>query len=803
MKIKPFSSFLLTVFFLFLFLFNPLKGQGKLTINEQGYFEMPGLDVMVFDDYYPIGHQSGITLVQNGVRVAANGDIRLDGSSEKGPKKVDRSAGVIQVQMNYPDISFAYSVRVKADGHKILVTADLGQPLPAELAGKAWFQLELFPAVLFGKSWNLDNQTGFFPTDSYGPFEGDELAPYAEGRVLVVAPESEAQRMTIRSLKGNLQLVDGRKDRKAGWFAVRSAIPADQTQGVIEWEIEIVPLKDYIYTPVIHISQIGYLPDEPKKAVIELDKRTTTYAATDIFRVNPDGTRMKVFSAPAVPWGKFLRYNYAICDFSQVRDPGIYVIQYGDVSSNLFKIGSDIYNRYVWQPSLEYFLPVQMCHMRVEQGSRVWHDWCHLDDAVMAPVNHVHFDSYSQGPETFTEFRYPQHVPHLDRGGWHDAGDYDLRIESQAVTTWRLAMMYELFKIDLDATTVDQVKRITTIHKPDGVPDALEQVEHGVLTILGGYKGLGRLYRGMISPTKKQYSLQGDGSAQTDNLIYSRDLPEGARTAYQSSEEDDNWVFTEDNARHEFTGVAALASASRVLKSWRPAMSEECLSAAEELYAVSARKAMVDERIAAAAELYKTTGNNKYLDAIISQKDYILAHMPGTAWAVGMIYKNITDAKFRQDMDKAAIDFSGRIDKENATTPFGVPYKPDVWGDGWTIQSRAVEQYFLVAGFPGVFRPDRIFNALQYVLGCHPGSNTASFASGVGVKSLTEAYGVNRADLSYIPGGVASGTAVIRPDFPELKDNWSFLWQQTEYVMGGGATNFMFLVLATNQLLNK
>jgi hypothetical protein len=92
---------------------------------------------------------------------------------------------------------------------------------------------------------------------------------------------------------------------------------------------------------------------------------------------------------------------------------------------------------------------------------------------------------------------------------------------------------------------------------------------------------------------------------------------------------------------------------------------------------------------------------------------------------------------------------------------------------------------------------------MQFVLGCHPGENTASFASGVGAKSLTAAYGVNRADLSYIPGGVASGTAIIRPDFPELKENWSFLWQQTEYVMGGGETDFMFLVLATNKLLKK
>jgi endoglucanase len=803
MKSNPVLCCLLAGLLLFIMVVNPAYGQAKLSINDQGYFEMPGLDVIVFDDYYPMGHQSGITIVQNGVRVAAGGDIRLEGFPEKGPKKVDRSAGMIQVQMNYPDLAFHYSVQVKADGHKILVTADLDQPLPKPLAGKAWFQIELFPATLFGKSWNMDNETGFFPTDSYGPMKGDALEPYAEGKVLAVAPESEAQRLTIKALKGTIQLFDGRIDRKASWFVVRTAIPEDQTKGVIEWEIDAVPLKDYTYPPVIHISQIGYLPKEPKKAVIELDKRTTTFGTADIMKINPDGTRSKVFSSPAVSWGKYLRYNYAVCDFTAMKDPGIYIIQYGDVSSNLFKISDDIYNRYVWQPSLEYFLPVQMCHMRVEQGSRVWHDWCHLDDAIMAPTNHVHFDGYSQGPETFTEFKYPQHVPDLDRGGWHDAGDYDLRIESQAVTTWRLAMMYELFNIDLDATTVDQVKRITTIHRPDGVPDALEQVEHGVLTILGGYKGLGRFYRGMISPTRKQYGLMGDGSAQTDNLIYSRDLPGGGKTAYQSSEKDDNWVFTEDNARHEFTGIAALASGSRVLKAWRPEMAAECLTAAEELYAVSAKKAMVDGRIAAAAELFKTTGNKKYLDAITSQKDYILAHMQGTAWAVGMIYKDIADARFRQEMDKAAIDFAARLDKENAGTPFGVPYKPDVWGDGWNIQSRGVEQYFLVTGFPGVFKPDRIFSSLQFVLGCHPGSNTASFASGVGVKSLTAAYGVNRADLSYIPGGVASGTAIIRPDFPELKDNWSFLWQQTEYVMGGGETNFMFLVLATNQLLKK
>jgi len=803
MKNKSVFNFISLVMLLELCFSPSALGQKALSINDLGYFEMPGLNVIVFQDYYPGGHQGGITIIQNGERVAANGDIRMGGAATVGPKTVDKAAGTIRTQLNYPRIPFQFNIQVKAQGQKIIVTADLDQPLPAEWVGKAWFQIELFPATLIGKSWNMDGQTGIFNTDAYSPMADGDIVPYSEGKVLVVAPDVESQRMTIRALKGNLQLVDGRSNTKAAWFIVRTALPPDQTKGVFEWEIEAVPLAGYTYSPVIHISQVGYLPNQTKKAVIELDNRTSKAGSIDIMKINPDGKRTKVLSAAGVMWGKYLRYNYAICDFSSLTTPGMYVIQYGDVSSNLFKISNDIYDRYVWQPTLEYFLPVQMCHMRVEQGTRVWHDWCHLDDAIMAPTNLTHFDGYRQGPETLTKFQYPQHVPFLDHGGWHDAGDYDLRIESQAVTTLRLAMMYELFGIDLDVTTVDQQKRITTIHKPDGIPDALQQVEHGVLTILGGYRGMGRLYRGMISPTNKQYGLQGDGSAQTDNIVYSRDLPEGAKTAYQSSVQDDNWVFTENSPGHELTGVTALAAAARVLKGYRPELAAECVRAAEDLYKTASLKGMRNERVGAAAELYLTTNNKAYLDTIIAQKKFIISRMSGTAWAVGMVYKDITDVAFRKEMDQAVMDYSAQIEKEDAGTPFGVPYKPDIWGDGWTIQSLGVRHYFLVTGFPGVFKPDRIYNALNFVLGCHPGGNTSSFASGVGVKSLTAAYGVNRADLSYIPGGVASGTAIIRPDFPELKENWSFLWQQAEYVLGGGETDFMFLVLATNQLLKK
>lgn len=132
-----------------------------------------------------------------------------------------------------------------------------------------------------------------------------------------------------------------------------------------------------------------------------------------------------------------------------------------------------MYGRGVWQPVLEYFLPVQMCHMRVNEKYRVWHDLCHEDDARMAPVDFNHIDGYVQGPSTLTEYSPGDIVSGLNAGGWHDAGDFDLRVESQAGECYILALARETFGVDYDATSIDQLRRVTEIHQPDGKPDIL------------------------------------------------------------------------------------------------------------------------------------------------------------------------------------------------------------------------------------------------------------------------------------------------------------------------------------------
>ena len=82
-----------------------------------------------------------------------------------------------------------------------------------------------------------------------------------------------------------------------------------------------------------------------------------------------------------------------------------------------------------------------------------------------------------------------------------------------------------------------------------------------------------------------------------------------------------------------------------------------------------------------------------------------------------------------------------------------------------------------------------------------PDGKNDLFVTGVGAETMKAAYGVNRADWSYIPGGVSPGTNLIRPDLPELL-HFPFLWQEGEYCLGGHATWFMYMVLASNKILN-
>jgi endoglucanase len=815
----------------------------KLQLNEQGYFSAPGADVMVFQDVYPEGHQGGVGIIQNGVRVATNGDVRLEpapGQWAPVPvqkdRAVDRAAGEIVTTLaypdpekdrkgfnpiEYPDLRFSYKVRVRAEGAAVRVTVDLAEALPAAWIGRVGFNLELYPGALFGRTFYAGDgapgdergtRAGLFPRQPNGPVRVDadhevQPEPLATGHRLVVAPEEPAQQLTIESAREPLALLDGRINHPNGWFVVRALIPAGATARAIDWLITPHALPGWRSPPVVHVSQVGYHPAQRKVAVIETDPADTGARRATLIRIGEDGRRETMLAAAPRVWGRFLRYRYLQFDFSTVRRDGVYQIEYGPARTEPFRIARDVYKRGVWQPTLGTFLPVQMCHMRVLEKYRVWHGLCHMDDARMAEPGYTHFDGYAQGPSTLTKWKPLQQVAGLAVGGWHDAGDDDLRIESQAGEVYVLTLAHEAFGVPDDDTTIDERRRLVEIRQPDGKPDILQQIQHGLLGVVGAWKALGRFPRGVIVPTLRQYRMIGDIADQTDNLFYDPDLAEGEHTSTTSARFDDRLVFTEQNPARALTAAAYVAAGARAMRGFDAALAADALRAAEETWraegdaAAGAGDDGVIARLHAATELFLTTGKDDYRRALIDGAPAITAHVDRLGWIIGRALRAINDQRLLDQVHGAVRAYEEQWQRDVKETPFGIPYRPVIWGAAWGIQDLGVRQYFLHQAFPDVVAADGAIAALDFVLGVHPGSNTASFASGVGARSMTTAYGWNRADWSYIPGGVVSGTNLIRPDFPELKD-FPFLWQQGEYVIGGGASHFMFLVLAADRLLD-
>src|SRR5215211_2962458 len=125
------------------------QAQGErraLFINESEYLEMPGLNVMLAHDFYPESHQGGVGIIQNGLRVATNGDLRLEPTPGQwqpvpkvGKRVVDRARGEISVRMQYPDpeknrrgfnpivypdLELGYTLKIKPDGKSFRIVVD-------------------------------------------------------------------------------------------------------------------------------------------------------------------------------------------------------------------------------------------------------------------------------------------------------------------------------------------------------------------------------------------------------------------------------------------------------------------------------------------------------------------------------------------------------------------------------------------------------------------------------------------------------------------------------------------------------
>ncbi|GHS98633.1 hypothetical protein FACS189421_07580 [Bacteroidia bacterium] len=788
------------------------SNQEQIALNDSGYFETRGLNVMVFSNWYDGSFDdakiSGVEIIHHGVRTVTNGDVRLnptpgqwDAIPEFVERKIDRENQRIEAVLKYSKYDFQYSIRGEARDGGVYVSVYSDQAIPEALNGIAGLNLEFLPSAYFGKSFITDETNGVFPlypSSNMQTINGEtEPAPLASGKKIDLAPEDTERHITISS-ENELLLFDGRNKAQNGWFVVRSLLPAGKSGKIVEWFITAETQKDWIRKPVIAHSQVGYHPDQQKVAVIELDKNDERESPVQLLKVNNDGSITKVLSENPKPWGRYLRYNYLTFDFSSIKEPGIYRLQYGDVVTAPFRVDANVYQT-AWHPTLDVYYPIQMDHMFVREAYRVWHGDSHQDDALQAPINHHHFDLYAQGATTGNKYKPLEHIPRLNVGGWYDAGDFDIRTQTQHAVIMDLVRIYEQFGIDRDETTINQKTRSVEIHVPDGQPDILQQIEHGVMQLLAQQKSVGYAVNGIVESHIEQYRHLGDAVNKTDNI---------------KGNEDDRWAFTNKSTPLNYGQAAALASASRALKSYNADLAAECLQYAQKIWTEEHTHepdifvykglntiggALEPEEFRAAVELLQATGEERYKQRI---NEMYPAIQDKFGWFAGLIAQAIPlmDEPFKKQVEPQVKIYMDNLAAFNQN-PFGVFISTGGWaGNGGVIQS-AITCYLLHRQFPELVDKEYVFRGLNYIYGTHPDSDI-SFVSAVGSSSKRVAYGNNRADFTFLAGGIVPGVLILKPDFPENKEDWPFFWGENEYVVNLGAS-YIFLVNAVDNLLNN
>ena len=820
----------------------------SMKVTDSGYLDTQGFSVILYHSTYDRTFvdqkNTAMEMILHGQRIATNGDVRLMPTPEqwdlvaqlKG-RQPDQEHNRLTANLSFPDFQMDYTLEAAAEPGGVRVSVNLAKPLPEKLAGRAAFNLEFLPSIYIGKTYATDSGTfGVFPRSPQDemvkalppaddpkklPYQEEwdrakgytQPLPFASGKSITLAADDPLARIKVISETGPISMYDGRNRAQNGWFVLRTLIPLGKTEGAVVWHIRPDVIPNWTRPPMIAHSQVGYAPQFSKVAVIELDPKFDAPRTAKVLRLGDNGAYQQVFEGLASEPTPWLRYTYAKFDFSAVKAPGLYLIEYGGQRSELFPIAKDVYSR-TWQSSLDGFLAVEMDHVSVREGYRLWHGVSHLDDARQAPPDTRHFDGYASGPNLDSPFQPGEHIPGLNVGGWFDAGDYDNIAPSQYTVIQNLALAYSTFNLQWDQLTVDENARSVEMHRPDGIPDAVQQVKHGILQTLAQIKAVGHPFLGIIEPNLREYTHLGDAASQTDGRIYSSKLGPLEVEGSFSGVPDDRWAFTAKSARLQYGAAASLAAAARVLQGWDDALAKECLSAAIKLWddehahptpqpaAYRGGGPLGDggqDWTAALELMIATNGADPYKKRVQELFPTMLGRIGVGGWAAVRALPYL-GASYKTQLGEAVKTYVAQLDKEMAATPFGVPPSLRGWGGSASVVDFGIRMYFLHRAFPDIVSPEYTLRAANYILGTHPVAST-SYVSSVGTSSKLKAYGNNRADNTFIPGGVIPGYIIIKPDFPECIDDFGFLWFEDEYVIAEAAS-WVLAANAANALVN-
>ena len=791
-----------------------------LRLNDLEYFERQGVNVLVFSNSFNGGFNdeknSGIEIIHHGVRTVQGGAVRLNNTPEQWdlvPKmtsrKVNQANGSIEVTLRYDDYDFESRIVVTGKGKAVEIAVYLDKPVPEKLAGEAGLNIEFLPSQYWLKTYSMDGRLGRFPRyatsqtitrpnsekprqfkgfktyDDRGTDRFVDPLPLETGHSLTVATDAPDRMIRITSDDAELKLFDGRMLAQNGWFVLRSVLLAGKTGKVVSWTVEPHAIPGWIREPNIGFSQIGYTPEQPKVAVIELDKNDPLQnGSASLLRINPDGTTAEVYKSAVKAWGPYFKYNYVKFDFSTVREPGVYYIQYGNTRTNDFLIDEHVYDK-ITDATTDVWVPIHMNHMYVTEGYRTWHGEPFKEGYLQAPESD-HFDLHSQGKTTDTKYKPYELIPGLNVGGFFDAGDFDIETSSNINVVQNFIRTWELFHPQRDETFVSQQQRYVELHRPDGVPDILQFIEHGVLNLVAQAEQIGHMSQTLSNSVLDNYHHLGDAASITDGLHYDPSLKpyEVSADGKRSGTPDDMWAFTTRNPRLDLQAAGIFTSAARVLRGYNDDLAARAQKQADRLrqeanQLISQRPRRRNAQDKADNDWLTGTTDGNYRN-VARNLQTMLDSIP------------MKDEAYKQSLRPAVQQYAEYIKSFDTQNPYGVPIGLGNWAGVNAVLNFGITVNYAHIYYPDIVSKDEVYRVANWLYGCHPYHNY-SFVAVVGAARPKQVfYGNNRADFSAIPGNVAPGLLFRKPDHFENYDDWPFLWGQNEGTIAGNTQYVIF-----------
>jgi len=831
---------------IFLLTFGLMAGMAALAqnlqLNDREYFERRGVNVLVFSNSFNGGFNdeknSGIEIIHHGVRTVQGGAVRLNNTPEQWdlvPKmtsrKVNKEDSSIEVALRYDDYDFDSRVVVTAKGKAVEIAVYLDKPVPEKLAGEAGFNLEFLPSQYWLKTYSMDGRLNRFPRyatsqtvtrpnsekprqfkgfktyDDRGTGRFVDPLPLETGHQITMATDAPERMVRISSDDAELKLYDGRMLAQNGWFVLRSVLPTGKTGKVVTWMVEPNAIENWVREPNIGFSQVGYMPEQPKVAVIELDPNGLSQKQAYLMRIREDGSTEQAFVGDVTTWGMYYKYNYVKFDFSAVRQPGVYFIQYGTTKTNDFLIDEHVYDK-ITDATTDVWVPIHMNHMYVNEGYRTWHGEPFKEGYLQAPESD-HFDLHHQGATTDTKYKPYELIPGLNVGGFFDAGDFDIETGSNISVVQNFIRAWELFKPQRDETFVSQQQRYVDLHRPDGIPDILQFIEHGVLNLVAQAEQIGHMAQTLSNSVLDNYHHLGDAVSITDGLHYDSELKpyEISADGKRSGTPDDMWAFTTRSPNLDLQAATMFAAASRALRGYNNDLADRALKQSkrltEEANALIAQRRDNDNRrdnnrrerhadLGTNLQLFAATGEKNYRDIFLQNIWTALDRNIANTMQTALDAVPYMDNEYKQKLRPYVVKYNDYIRDFDTQNPYGVPIGLGNWAGVNAVLNFGITVNYAHIYFPDIVAKDEVYRVSNWLYGCHPYHNY-SFVAVVGAARPKQVfYGNNRADFSAIPGNVAPGLLFRKPDHFENFDDWPFLWGQNEGTIAGNTQYIIF-----------